>query len=84
MTTDDPLLETLRDLRDTRNGADNQIRLLLAYAREAAPRGAYTLHDLADAAGLSVSGVRTAYGPEQLTALRGLLTNTPTPQEGTP
>ncbi len=39
---------------------DRDIRILLAYARELATPRPYRLADLADAAGKSLSGVRTA------------------------
>jgi len=61
MTGDDPLLAALADARDRKQRADRQIRLLLAYAREHVQPRPYRLADLADAAGMSLSGIRTAY-----------------------
>jgi len=61
MTGDDPLLAALADARDRKQRADRLIRLLLAYAREHVQPRPYRLADLAEAAGMSISGVRTAY-----------------------
>ena len=61
MTADDPLLAALADARKRKQRADQQIRLLLAYAREHVQPRPYRLADLAKAAGMSISGVRTAY-----------------------
>jgi hypothetical protein len=57
----DALLETLRTVRQRKQRADQDMRLLLAYAREHAKPRPYRLADLAEAAGISISGVRTAY-----------------------
>ena len=61
MTEGDPLLAALADARTRKEQADQQIRLLLAYAREHVQPRPYRLADLAEAAGMSISGVRTAY-----------------------
>ena len=61
MTLDDPLLAALADANRRKEQATRQIRLLLAYAREHVQPRPYRLADLADAAGMSISGVRTAY-----------------------
>jgi hypothetical protein len=61
MTGEDPLLAALADAVQRRQRADHQIRLLLAYAREHTQPRPYRLADLADAAGMSTSGIRTAY-----------------------
>jgi hypothetical protein len=61
MTEADPLLAALADARKRKERADRDIRLLLAYAREHVQPRPYRLADLADAAGMSLSGVRTAY-----------------------
>jgi hypothetical protein len=61
MTADDPLLAALADARQRKEQAVNDIRLLLAYAREHTRPRPYRLADLAEAAGMSISGVRTAY-----------------------
>ncbi|GAB7109005.1 hypothetical protein JCM4814A_73190 [Streptomyces phaeofaciens JCM 4814] len=54
-------LSQLAALRDARDQLDQQIRAHLAYGREFVGPRPYTLASLADAAGLSISGVRTAY-----------------------
>ena len=59
--TDDALLAALADARRRKDQADRDMRLLLAYAREIVTPCPYRLADLAQAAGMSVSGVRTAY-----------------------
>jgi hypothetical protein len=61
MTTEDPLLAALADAAQRKQRADHQIRLLLAYAREHVQPRPYRLADLAQAAGMSLSGIRTAY-----------------------
>jgi hypothetical protein len=74
MTGDDPLLSALVDARERKQRADCDIRLLLAYARELVQPRPYRLADLADAAGMSISGVRTAYTQadiDQAAALTG-------------
>ena len=61
MTGKDPLLAALADARDRKQQIEMDIRLMLAYARELATPRPYRLADLAQAAGMSISGVRTAY-----------------------
>jgi hypothetical protein len=61
MTEDDPLLAALADARERKRRADHDMRLLLAYAREHTKPRPYRLADLANAAGKSISGIRTAY-----------------------
>lgn len=57
----DALLEALSAARQRKEQADRDIRLLLAFAREHTRPRPYRLADLAQAAGMSLSGVRTAY-----------------------
>jgi hypothetical protein len=74
MTRDDPLLAALADARERKQRAERDIRLLLAYAREHTKPRPYRLADLAEAAGKSVSGVRSAYSTadvEQAARLTG-------------
>ena len=59
--TRDALLSAVRDARLRKEQADHDLRLLLAYAREIVTPRPYRLADLAEAAGISISGVRTAY-----------------------
>jgi hypothetical protein len=58
----DPLIGALVDARRAKEQAEQRIRELLAYGREFVQPRPYTLVDLAAAAGMSISGVRTAYG----------------------
>ncbi len=62
----DPVLSTLAGLRRQQVETEATIRALLAYAREYAHPRPYTLVDLADAAGMSFSGVRTAYHDDEV------------------
>jgi hypothetical protein len=62
----DPLLTTLAGLRRQRHDLDAAMRRLLAYGREFTRPRPYRLVDLADAAGMSISGVRTAYDAEEI------------------
>ena len=59
--TEDALLAALADARRRKDQAARDIRLLLAYAREIAIPRPYRLADLAQATGLSISGIRIAY-----------------------
>ena len=57
----DALLQAIRAARRAKAKAGHDMQLLLAYAREHVTSRPYRLADLADAAGLSISGVRTGY-----------------------
>jgi hypothetical protein len=57
----DPLISALNGARRAKEHAEQEIRELLAYGREFVQPRPYTLGDLAAAAGMSISGVRTAY-----------------------
>lgn len=65
----DPLLGALRHAQARRSEAEQDIRLLLAYGREFVAPRPYTLGDLADAAGMSVSGIRTGYDHHDVAAV---------------
>ena len=69
----DPLLASIREYVNLRNEADAYVRALLAYGREIAQPRPYRLIDLAEAAGMSVNGVRQAYGPADLALARELI-----------
>lgn len=71
--TPDPLLAALEDARNRRDQADRDIRILLAFARELTRPRPYRLTDLAAAAGMSISGVRTAYTREHTEVAQRLL-----------
>jgi hypothetical protein len=59
--TEDALLSAVRNARLRKEQADRDLRLLIAYAREIVSPRPYRLADLAEAAGISISGVRTVY-----------------------
>jgi hypothetical protein len=61
MIRDDPLLAALAEARQREEQAARDMRLLLAYAREISSPRPYRLADLAEAAGMSISGIRIAY-----------------------
>jgi hypothetical protein len=62
----DPLLSTLASLRNRRLRLEAEMRLLIAYGRCFTHPRPYKLIDLADAAGMSISGVRTAYDADEI------------------
>lgn len=62
----DPLLTTLAGLRRQRLEAEVTSRLLVAYGREFVRPRPYRLIDLAEATGMSISGIRTAYGDDEI------------------
>ncbi|GAA1545336.1 hypothetical protein GCM10009730_63040 [Streptomyces albidochromogenes] len=62
----DPLLLALEDARTRKAAADAEIRLLLAYGREFHGTRPYRLEPLSQASGLTISGIRTAYGPNEI------------------
>jgi hypothetical protein len=61
----DPLLTNLAGLRRQQHDLDPAIRRLLAYGREFTRPRPYRLADLADAAGMSISGVRAAHDADE-------------------
>jgi hypothetical protein len=65
----DPLLGALSAARRAKELAEERIRQLVAYGREFIQPRPYTLADLAEAAGMSISGVRTAYGHPDVDAV---------------
>jgi glutathione S-transferase len=67
----DPLISALIEARRAKEQAEKRIRELLAYGREFVQPRPYTLGDLAVAAGMSISGVRTAYGHRDVDAVAG-------------
>lgn len=65
----EPLLNAINSARRRKEQAEEEIRLLVAYGREFTRPRPYTLAELAAAAGMSVSGVRTAYDHGQVAAV---------------
>lgn len=53
------LLDELRRLRAIRDAVDTHMRVLVAFGRQFVHPRPYTLRALADAAGISISGIRT-------------------------
>ena len=66
----DPLLTALADARARKERAEAEIRALVAYGREVVRPRSYTLTSLAEASGMSFSGVRTVYGDADVEAAR--------------
>jgi hypothetical protein len=62
----DPLLGEIAAARDAMLAAEARMRLLIAYGREFTRPRPYRLEDLARAAGMSISGVRTAYDEDEV------------------
>ena len=62
----DPLLGEIAAARDEMLAAEARMRLLIAYGREFTRPRPYRLEDLARAAGMSISGVRTAYDDDEV------------------
>lgn len=63
---EDPVLASLRAARARMLAAELEMRQLIAYAREFVRPRPYTLADLAEAAGMSISGIRTAYDNDEI------------------
>ncbi len=62
----EPLLDAIGGARDAMLRAEARMRLLIAYGREFTRPRPYRLEDLARAAGMSISGIRTAYDEEEI------------------
>ena len=60
------MLTSLRAARARMLAAELEMRRLIAYAREFVRPRPYTLADLAEAAGMSISGIRTAYDDDEI------------------
>ena len=74
---EDPLLTSLAHARHRIAAAERDLRLLIAYGREFAEPRPYRLDDLARAAGMSISGVRTAYDDDEITDISAMTGLTP-------
>src|SRR4029077_18830565 len=73
----DPLLSTLTSLRNRRLQLEADMRLLIAYGRCFTHPRPYKLIDLADAAGMSISGIRTAYDTDEIDQAAEILKRPP-------
>ncbi|MFF3442123.1 hypothetical protein [Streptosporangium sp. NPDC002721] len=62
----DPLISELRELGRAKREIEEQMRLLVAYGREFVRPEPYRLAPLAEAAGMSISGVRGMYGSSDI------------------
>ncbi len=78
----DPLLSTLADLRQQRLRLEADMRLLMAYGRCFTHPRPYKLIDLANAAGLSISGVRIAFDDDEITQATEILHRPPASGDG--
>ena len=74
----DPLLSTLSSLRNRRLQLEADMRLLIAYGRCFTHPRPYKLIDLANAAGMSISGIRTAYDTDEIGQATEVLERPPT------
>jgi hypothetical protein len=73
----DPLLSTLASLRNRRLQLEADMRLLIAYGRCFTHPRPYKLIDLANAAGMSISGIRTAYDGDEIDQAAQILERSP-------
>jgi hypothetical protein len=74
---EDPLLSMLERLRAQRLRLEADMRLLIAYGRSFTHPRPYKLIDLANAAGMSISGVRTAYDAGEIDQVAEILNRHP-------
>lgn len=72
ITEQDPFLAELAYARKMMLAAEKRLRLLIAYGREFVSPRPYRLDDLAQAAGMSISGVRTAYDEDEVDTVAAL------------
>jgi hypothetical protein len=79
----DPLLGQLAATRREMLAAERRMRLLIAYGREFVDPRPYTLEGLAQAAGMSISGVRTAYDDDEIAEVAALTGARPRRRAGT-
>jgi hypothetical protein len=73
----DPLLSTLASMRNRRLQLEADMRLLIAYGRCFTHPRPYKLIDLAKAAGMSISGIRTAYAADEIDQAAEILERPP-------
>jgi hypothetical protein len=78
----DPLLSTLADLRQQRLRLEADMRLLMAYGRCFTHPRPDKLIDLANAARLSISGVRIAFDDDEITQAAEALHRPPAHGDG--
>lgn len=76
----DPLLSSLESLRQQRLRLEAEMRLLIAYGRRFTHPRPYKLVDLANAAGMSISGVRISYDEDEIAQAAEILGRSPVPE----
>ncbi|MFB7836242.1 hypothetical protein [Streptomyces sp. NPDC056056] len=76
-TDSDPLIVALQKAKTQKEAADRRIRTILAYAREFHPPRRYSLNELGEASGYTFSGVRTAYGDQEIAQVQGQIGRAP-------
>ncbi|MFJ8364456.1 hypothetical protein [Streptomyces sp. NPDC093984] len=81
---EDPLLLALRNARARKEAAEAEIRQLLAYGREFHGQRPYRLESLAEASGMSLSGVRTAYTRREIDAVARQIGRSPDSRRARP
>lgn len=62
----DPVLGEIEDARRQMLAAEHRLHLLVAFAREFVTPRPYPLEQIAEAAGMSISGVRTCYDDDDV------------------
>jgi hypothetical protein len=82
VASSDALLDALAAAHTRRVQAEEEIRLLLAYGRQFVYPHPYTFGELAQAAGMSISGVRTAFDPHDVEKVAVATGLEPVPTEG--
>jgi hypothetical protein len=75
----DPLLAALQHARARIAAGDEELRLLLAYARRFVYPHPYSLGELAAAAGMSASGIRSAFSADDVRRVAEATGLEPTP-----
>lgn len=68
-----PLIREIEAAREDMLRAEKRRRLLVAYGREFVGPRPFRLEDLARAAGMSISGVRTAYAEDEVDEVARLI-----------
>jgi hypothetical protein len=76
----DPLLAEITTARRAMCEAEARLRLLIAYGREFVVPRPYQLKDLAEAAGMSISGTRSAYDDDEISDVAHRLGRPPRPR----
>jgi hypothetical protein len=82
VASSDAVLAALADAHIRRMRAEEEIRLLLAYSRQFVYPHPYTFGELAQAAGMSVSGVRTAFSAQDVAKVAAATGLDPVPTDG--